>query len=197
MGKLWSKVTLENELDSNLNNKYMIYTSLDNIDLKVKTSNYKKLGDKFIEWVTKTTDKLYNGSTESEKITKSILIKNNINFEEQVFFYDSCFSKSYFLDFYIPNMKLALEIDGGYHRLNKESDANRDKYFKSIGIKTIRIKNGDVNTSFVLRKLGIRNNNSNKNYIDKYKEYNIDVKSINGMINRFNKKYNRNVELIK
>lgn len=39
---------------------------------------------------------------------------------------------------------LAIEIDGSSHNEKKEHDRRRDADFRSIGIRTIRIKNKDV-----------------------------------------------------
>jgi very-short-patch-repair endonuclease len=52
----------------------------------------------------------------------------------------------YIADFYCPKLKLVLEIDGYSHMGNRaqEYDANRTKYFESIGLKVVRIANEDV-----------------------------------------------------
>ena len=52
--------------------------------------------------------------------------------------------RSYFLDFFFPSRMLAIEIDGSSHLSRKEHDRQRDADFRSIGIRTIRIKNADV-----------------------------------------------------
>jgi very-short-patch-repair endonuclease len=52
----------------------------------------------------------------------------------------------YIIDFYCPNKKLAIEIDGYSHN-NPDSieyDEYRDKYIGSLGIKTIRFTNTEV-----------------------------------------------------
>ena len=49
--------------------------------------------------------------------------------------------RSYFADIYIPNKKIVIEVDGGYHETRKEKDKLRDADFASIGIRTIRIPN--------------------------------------------------------
>ena len=47
------------------------------------------------------------------------------------------------LDFYCPELKLAVEIDGGVHNQpdQKEYDINREKYLSKFNIKFIRITN--------------------------------------------------------
>ena len=45
----------------------------------------------------------------------------------------------YVLDFYCSKAKLALEIDGSSHEFRHSSDARRDGYMLSKGIKTIRM----------------------------------------------------------
>lgn len=51
---------------------------------------------------------------------------------------------AYILDFYLPRICTAFEIDGPYHAKRLEYDAKRDKYVKKRGIKTIRYKNCEV-----------------------------------------------------
>ncbi len=48
------------------------------------------------------------------------------------------------LDFYCPKIKLAIEVDGGYHEDNKEYDLAREAFIKQFGIKFLRFKNEEV-----------------------------------------------------
>lgn len=52
----------------------------------------------------------------------------------------------YVLDFYSPEIKLAIEIDGETHstKEEKEYDMDRQKYVESFGVKVIRFKNEQV-----------------------------------------------------
>ena len=49
----------------------------------------------------------------------------------------------YIIDFYSPEIKLAVELDGNIHDLpdQKKYDIERQKYLENYGIKFIRIKN--------------------------------------------------------
>ena len=49
----------------------------------------------------------------------------------------------YILDFYVPQVKLCIEVDGGIHNLKevKEKDKNRDAFMKENGIKVVRFRN--------------------------------------------------------
>ena len=53
---------------------------------------------------------------------------------------------SYVLDFYCPERRLAIEVDGGQHAYvyNQQHDAHRDKYLKELNIRVIRLWNNDV-----------------------------------------------------
>ena len=55
-------------------------------------------------------------------------------------------NKIYFSDFFIPKMKLIIEVDGDYHNsiMQSENDEERDALFSSIGIKTVRINNNET-----------------------------------------------------
>lgn len=50
------------------------------------------------------------------------------------------------IDFYSPELKLAVEIDGDVHDLptQKEHDIMRQSYLESFGIKFIRIRNEEL-----------------------------------------------------
>ena len=66
----------------------------------------------------------------------------------------------YILDFYCPNMKLAVELDGGQHNQceSKEYDAVRSGYLKAYGIEVIRFWNHEVllDIESVLSELGLK-----------------------------------------
>ena len=66
----------------------------------------------------------------------------------------------YILDFYCPNMKLAVELDGGQHnqRGGKENDAVRSEYLKAQGIEVMRFWNHEVllDMESVLSELGLK-----------------------------------------
>jgi very-short-patch-repair endonuclease len=52
----------------------------------------------------------------------------------------------YVIDFYCPELKLAIEIDGDVHDLpcQKEYDIIRQNYLQEFGIKFIRIRNEEL-----------------------------------------------------
>lgn len=169
----------------------MIYTNIEGLKLIVKTSSYKNMGDSFINWIEENTIKLYVGRTLSEDKTSDILKRLEINFEPQCFFFDSISKKCYFLDFLLVDKNIALEVDGGYHKLNKEYDRNRDKFFKSIGIKTIRIKNEEVSYDIIKDRVLKRKFKS----VNKNKQA-LDIIKINNLIRDYNRKYDTTVEFL-
>lgn len=70
---------------------------------------------------------------------------------------------NYILDFYIPNAKLAIEIDGRQHNLLEhfEEDRIRDESLRRLGITVVRYKNEDIHNQFqtvakdILKRLGL------------------------------------------
>ena len=48
----------------------------------------------------------------------------------------------YFGDYFAPQIKLAVEVDGDYH--SERYDEKRDEYFKQLGIDTLRISVSDI-----------------------------------------------------
>ena len=80
-----------------------------------------------------------------EHILGVYLINHNVKFIHQAPFV-IC-GRIYFLDFFIPSLRVAIEVDGVAHSYmtQKDHDVCRDKDFYSIGIKTVRISNNEVN----------------------------------------------------
>lgn len=52
----------------------------------------------------------------------------------------------YILDFYVPQVKLCIEVDGGIHNLKevKEKDKNRDAFMIENGIRVLRFRNDEI-----------------------------------------------------
>jgi very-short-patch-repair endonuclease len=94
-------------------------------------------------------DRLIENQTESEKVFKALLKSANIEYDFQSIFW---FRKGkglsfYILDFYIPSLNLAIEIDGGYHNTEeqKKLDKNRTNVItKYSELKLIRFSNKEV-----------------------------------------------------
>lgn len=96
------------------------------------------------EWIEDTREALKNKANKYEMLLGEYLINSGIKFVHQAPFVIN--GKIYFLDFFIPNKRLAIEVDGQYHSsmYQEEYDNTRDDNFKSIGIKTIRIGNNET-----------------------------------------------------
>jgi len=69
----------------------------------------------------------------------------NMQFHGVKFFRQYSFGP-YILDFYCPEKKLAVELDGGHHNLpdGRENDAARTNYLNAHGIKVVRFWNNEV-----------------------------------------------------
>ena len=63
----------------------------------------------------------------------------------------------YVLDFYCPERRLAVEVDGGQHAdsHSEQHDADRERYLNQLGIRVIRFWNNDVlqNTEGVVQRI--------------------------------------------
>ena len=93
------------------------------------------------DYVVELAKDLRNNMTESEKKLWSYLRKKQIGeykFRCQHPIY------RYILDFYCPEKRLAIGIDGNIHNSQQEYDRYRDEFLHSIEIRTLRIKNEDV-----------------------------------------------------
>ena len=58
--------------------------------------------------------------------------------------------RTYIVDFYIPSVKLAIEIDGSQHYEEeaRARDQERDAALEQLGILTLRYSNSDINLRF-------------------------------------------------
>ena len=63
---------------------------------------------------------------------------------------------NYIADFYCPQLKLVIEIDGGSHDNKLSYDLVRDEYFKTLGLQAIHFSDSDVknNIGVVLEYIG-------------------------------------------
>ena len=63
---------------------------------------------------------------------------------------------NYIVDFYCPQLKLVIEIDGGSHDNKLEYDLKRDEYLKSFGLQVIHFADDNVknNIGVVLEYIG-------------------------------------------
>ena len=70
---------------------------------------------------------------------------------------------NYILDFFIPSINIAIEIDGSQHAEveGKKADEIRDKDLSEVGIKVIRYTNPQINKQFdgvvldILKEVGV------------------------------------------
>lgn len=132
------------------NNKNVIKKSLSFYNLSNFKDDYKIIG-RFCnlsfskkDWIETTRYKLQASANKYERLVGEYLISKNISFIHQApFMFDD---KIYFSDFFIPKMKLIIEVDGDYHNsiMQSENDEERDVLFSSIGIKTVRINNNET-----------------------------------------------------
>jgi len=102
-------------------------------------------------------------STPSENILwESLRAKRFHNFK----FFRQYGIGEYIADFYCPELKLVIEVDGKIHDFQKEYDKVRDDYMKNLNILVVRFKNEEIidNIESVLKKLELLiSNKSSKN----------------------------------
>lgn len=128
-----------------------IYTT-ENIRVTgVAVHGMSELPPKMRAWVESSRRKLVAEATLPEKIAARRLESFDERPVRQAFFLIR--RRCYFLDFFFPRRMLAVEIDGSVHKLKKEHDRRRDADFRSIGIRTIRIKNTDVMQGKLMERL--------------------------------------------
>lgn len=96
---------------------------------------------------------LRNRATETEKILWTCLNKGKLGHK----FIRQYSVEGYVIDFYCPETKIGVELDGNYHK-NKSQlkyDGYRTKWLMAYGIKLIRFWNWEVKTQLtqVLKRI--------------------------------------------
>lgn len=141
------------------NKKGVVKRKTENIEkgitTKIANAKNNKLSDNIRIWASKTKESLDKNATKSEQKMNFFLKKYlKLGFQKNHPFRIK--GKQFFADFYIKSANAIIEVDGGYHDTDeqREKDKMRDSCFKSIGIKTYRIKNEDVyNDSPIMNKI--------------------------------------------
>lgn len=85
---------------------------------------------------------LRNNATPQEVILWSRLRNSQLGFK----FRRQSSVGQYILDFYCPERRLAIEVDGSQH-IDSESDKERTDFLSSQNIKMLRFWNNEVNTN--------------------------------------------------
>jgi len=114
-------------------------------------------------WIEARMYELREKSNRYEHTVGELLMKKGLDFIHQAPFVFRP-KKIYFCDFYLPQKRAVLEIDGIYHMGNAQfsKDRERDANFKSVGIRVIRIANSETGDAKMLslrldQLLGIKN----------------------------------------
>lgn len=81
-------------------------------------------------------------STQAEKILWERLRRNNLGFK----FFRQYSVEGYVMDFYCPDKRLAVEIEGSIHYLpsTQKYDKYREKYLQAFGIKFLKFTNQEI-----------------------------------------------------
>lgn len=90
-------------------------------------------------------NKLIEASTEAVIYFEKLLIRHSIFYVKEKCFFSEC-ADLFYADFYIPLLRLTIEIDGGYHEnpTRKYLDKVKEDFLIGKNIATIRFKNEDV-----------------------------------------------------
>jgi len=97
------------------------------------------------DWIEARMYELREKANVYEHKVGELLIQNGIEFIHQAPFVFRP-KTIYFADFYLPKQRIVIEVDGNYHdsRTMRHKDNDRDYNFKSIGIRVIRVSNGET-----------------------------------------------------
>lgn len=123
---------------------------LDDYDIKsfmkdnAINASLAKVGMSKRDWIVTKRFELQDSCPRPERKLGLYLLSKGFNFVHQQPFVIS--GKIYFLDYYLPLQRIAIEVDGQSHNClsSQEKDKDRDKAFRCIGIKTLRISNAET-----------------------------------------------------
>ena len=116
---------------------------------KVKTARYSK-------------EKLLEKQTPQERNLARALENQGIVFKPQFIYH---FKESfYIMDFYLPESRLCIEVDGYHHQYDpkqKHYDERRDKTLRKVGVKTLRFSNRLIDQrangiAYLIKKIAIK-----------------------------------------
>ena len=80
----------------------------------------------------------------AEHVIGDVCKQGKFTLKNQKIFYDEKKDKWYIVDFFIPEIRLIIEIDGSSHDNRKAYDAIRTKFLESIGNKVVRFLNKEL-----------------------------------------------------
>lgn len=117
--------------------------------IMAKKQDNNKLHNFLLEKGIEFSKELTLKATEWEKIIKNKLFKMNLNFKFQhpIIVPNGKSLKLYILDFYLPDVKLAIEIDSIKHHTSKEdkkSDVKKTRLLQKQGIYVFRLWNSQI-----------------------------------------------------
>ena len=98
----------------------------------------------------------------------------------------------YLLDYFIPDLSLAIELDSSYHDQNPIKDKLKDQFLASIGIDVVRIRDFNIDTKskleslveYIKKKKEVKFELSYEELIEEYKFYKLscdDKRIVNGI----------------
>lgn len=98
-----------------------------------------------LAWIEARMYELRERANYFEHCLGEMLIKHGVDFIHQAPFVFRP-KTIYFGDFYIPEKRVLIEVDGIYHKSSYmlAKDSERDANFRSVGIKVIRIANEET-----------------------------------------------------
>lgn len=124
---------IENLKSKNINKKGIIRNqgifNLSNLNEAIDIAEYNR-------------NRLIREATKEEKLFCEFLSNHKVDYRFQYPYYIK--DHFYIMDFYIPRLRLDIELDGYYHftKKGKKHDKNRDNEIKDQGMKILRIING-------------------------------------------------------
>jgi very-short-patch-repair endonuclease len=89
--------------------------------------------------------RLRRDSTEPERLVWDELRRKKLGFK----FFRQYSVEGYVVDFYCPEKRIAIEIDGIIHKFTQEYDKYRAQYLSAFNIKVVRFTNTEVENNLL------------------------------------------------
>ncbi len=131
-------VCIENAKVNGLN----VYPPLEEGSKSLISGWGKNASHKYSQNTQENAIELRNNATKQEKILWHYLKNSQLDYK----FRRQQPIGNYIVDFFCPELKLIIELDGGQHdeTINKEYDILRDDFLKSLGYTVLRIWNNEI-----------------------------------------------------
>lgn len=143
----------EDELKSTKTESYRTFSEEQRMHKPKQQTHSSQDEDKRNRWIEDTREQLIMNATESE-----LNVKEMLDFEKVEYTFQKPFVTAdeniYFVDFYLPHLKVGIEVDGGYHTTKEQRRKDLERTMEledDFGVRIYRLDNCDTTDCKLLK----------------------------------------------